>query len=165
MSSRSYRRVLYRVMLHRTYRSVRYRYWCCTELSEVSGTGIDVEPNLPKCPVQVLMSYRSYRSVRYGYWCRNELTEVSGTGIDVRTLPKCTVPILMYRPYRSIRYRYRLQYIYRRYIYRAYAVFHGGTCLGSTLYVCCSNGTLRIFNWKQNNNNNNKRSLELKKDK
>ena len=42
--------------------SVRYRCGCHTE---VSGTGIDVVPNLPNCPVPVLMSYRSYRSVRY----------------------------------------------------------------------------------------------------
>ena len=66
------------LMSYRTYRSVRYRYWCCTELTEVSGTGIDVVPNLPKCPVPVLksvpvpavpvsMSYRTYRSVRYRY--------------------------------------------------------------------------------------------------
>ena len=57
-----------------TYRGVRYR------LTEVSGTGIDVVPNLPKCPVPVFTSY--------------QLAEVSGTGIDV-------VPI-----YRSVRYRY-----------------------------------------------------------
>ena len=38
----------------RTYRSIRYRYWCRTELTEVSGTGIDVVPNLPKCPVPVI---------------------------------------------------------------------------------------------------------------
>ena len=31
---------------------------------EVSGTGIDVEPKLPKCPVPVLMSYPTYRLVR-----------------------------------------------------------------------------------------------------
>ena len=52
-------------MSYRTYRSVRYRY-CRTELTEVSGTGIDV-PNLLKCPIPVLMSYRTYPSVRYRY--------------------------------------------------------------------------------------------------
>ena len=63
---------------YRTYRSVQHRYGslyryrlqrypCRTELSEVSDTGIDVVPNLPKCPVPVLMSYRTYRSVRYRY--------------------------------------------------------------------------------------------------
>ena len=78
------------LMSYRTYRSVRYRYWCCTEITEVSGTGmkvctgtggtgIHVVPNLPTCPVPVLMSYRTYRSVWYRYWCRTELTEVSGT--------------------------------------------------------------------------------------
>ena len=75
-------------MSYRIYRSVRYRYWC-TEITEVSDTGVKVRtgidgtridvPNLPKCPVPVLM-YRTYRSVRYRYWCRTELTEVSGTG-------------------------------------------------------------------------------------
>ena len=34
-------------------------------LTEVSGTGIEVIPNLLKCWVPVLMSYRTYRSVRY----------------------------------------------------------------------------------------------------
>ena len=43
---------------YRTYRCFRYRYECCTELTEVSGTGIDVVPNLPKCPVPIWMSYR-----------------------------------------------------------------------------------------------------------
>ena len=116
-------------MSYRTYRSVRYRYWCRTELTDVSGTGIDV-PKLPKCPVPiwksvpvpavpVSISYRSYRSVRYRYWRRTELTEVSGTGIDVipkvtevsgtgidvvPNLRKCPVPVLMsYRTHRSVR--------------------------------------------------------------
>ena len=40
---------------------------CRTELIEVSGTGIDVVPNLPKCPVPVSEVYRTYRSVRYRY--------------------------------------------------------------------------------------------------
>ena len=39
------------LMSYRTYRSVRYRYGCCAEHTEVSGTGIDVVPNLPKCQV------------------------------------------------------------------------------------------------------------------
>ena len=51
-----------------------------------AGIGIDVVPNLPKCPVPVLMSYR--------------LTEVPGTGIDVvPNLPKFPLPALMYRTY------------------------------------------------------------------
>ena len=41
------------------YRYSRYRYGC-TELTEVSGTGIDAVPNLPKCPVPVLGVYRTY---------------------------------------------------------------------------------------------------------
>ena len=118
------------LMLYRTYRSVRYRYeslyryWRYrypyrTELTEMSGTDIDVAPNLPKCPVPVLMLYRNYQGVRYRYEslyryrryrypCRTELTEVSGTGIDVVPhLPKRPVPVLTsYRSYRSVRYRY-----------------------------------------------------------
>ena len=31
----------------------RYRYGCRTELTEVSGTGVDVVPNVPKYPVPV----------------------------------------------------------------------------------------------------------------
>ena len=116
------------LLMYRTYRSVRYLYWGCTELTEVcgtgmkvctgtGGTGIDV-PNLMKCPVPVLMSYRIYRSIQYRYWCGTELTEVSGSGIDdVPDLPKCPVPVrksvpiravpvsMSYRTYRSIRYR------------------------------------------------------------
>ena len=94
-----YRRFRY-LMSYRTYQRVRYRYWCCIELNEVSGTGIDVVPNSPKCSVPVpvptepvSMSYRTYRSVRDRYCCRTERTEVSGTGSD------------WYRAYRSVRYR------------------------------------------------------------
>ena len=79
---------------------------------------MDVAPNLPKCPVQVLMSYRTYRRVRYRYEslyryrryrypCRTEHTEVTTTVMDVPKLPKCPVPVLMsYRTYRSDHYRY-----------------------------------------------------------
>ena len=103
-------------MSHRTYRSVRYRYWCRTELTDVSGTGmkvctgtggtgIPVVPNIPKWPLPLWM-YRSYPSVRYRYWCRTEHTEVTTTGMDVPNLPKCPVPVLRsYRTYRSARYR------------------------------------------------------------
>ena len=45
----------------------RYRYCCPTELTEVSGTGIYVVPNLPRCPAPVLISYRTDRLVRYRY--------------------------------------------------------------------------------------------------
>ena len=80
ISYRTYRSVRYRY--ESLYRYRRYRYPCRAELTEVSGTGIDVVPNIPKCPVPVLMSYQTYR--------------VSGTGntgdmyrryASVRTVP------------------------------------------------------------------------------
>ena len=40
---------------------------CIPLPTEVSGTRIDVVPNLPKCPVPVLMSYRTYLSIRCLY--------------------------------------------------------------------------------------------------
>ena len=102
-------------MSYWTYRSVRYRYWC-TELTGVSGNGIDNVQNLPKCAVPILMFYRSDRSVRYRYaslhqyrryrcTCLSDLTEVSGTGFDVvPNLPKCPVPVsLSFWTYRSVR--------------------------------------------------------------
>ena len=48
-----------------TYESIRYRYWCRTELTEVSGTGINVVRNLPKCPVPVIrpVCLGTYRTV------------------------------------------------------------------------------------------------------
>ena len=75
-------------MSHRTYRSVRYRYWCRTETTEASVTGmkvctltgctgIHVVPNLQICP---LMLYRTYRSVPYRYWYYTKLAEESVTG-------------------------------------------------------------------------------------
>ena len=98
-------------MSYWSYRSVRYRYWCRTELTEVFGAGVYVVPNLPKCPVPVLMSYRTY-------------TEVSGIGIDVvPSLPKCPVPALWsHRTYRSVYAFYQesvedLWYLYTQYHY------------------------------------------------
>ena len=64
MSYRSYRCVRYGVVFYRAFRSVRYWYRCCTDTRTNSrtdvhtgtgGTGIDVVPNLPTCPVPVLM--------------------------------------------------------------------------------------------------------------
>ena len=95
-----------RVCSIRYRRYSRYPHGCSTELTEVSGTGIDVVPKLPKYPVPVLMLYRNGRSVRYQYEslyryrryrypCRTELTEVSGTGIDVApNLLKGPVPVI-----------------------------------------------------------------------
>ena len=51
-------KMLYRYRYQLRYRHPdwyrRYRYWCCTEITEVSGTGIDVVPNLPKRPGPVI---------------------------------------------------------------------------------------------------------------
>ena len=56
--------------------SIRYRCQFCTDTGTnfgtdvhtgTGGSGIDVVPNLPKCPVPGLISYRTYRSVRYRY--------------------------------------------------------------------------------------------------
>ena len=66
---RNYRSVRYRY--ESLYRCRRYRYSCRTELTEVSDIGIDVIPNLPKCPVPVLMLYETYRRARYRYYRRN----------------------------------------------------------------------------------------------
>ena len=118
MSYRSYRSVRYRY--ESLYRYRRYRYPCRTEVTEVSGAGIDVVPKLPKCPVPVLMSYRTYRSIRYRYPCCTEVTEVSGTGIDVvQNLPKCPVPVIpavytagmpRYVPYRTHPWKIRINF-------------------------------------------------------
>ena len=51
-----------------------------TEHTKVSGTGMDVVPNLPKGRVRVWMRYQAYQRVGYGYGCRTKLTKVSGTG-------------------------------------------------------------------------------------
>ena len=37
-----------------------------SKLTTLSGTGMDVVPNLPKCRVRVWMSYQAYQSVGYG---------------------------------------------------------------------------------------------------
>ena len=113
------------LMLYRTYRSVRYRYYLpnspkCPALlyrnylsgmklcNRTSGTGIHVVRNLPKCPgtgIDVVPKF-SYRSVRYRYWCGSELTEVSGTSntggvyrwyASVRTVPN--TPLKHFVPY------------------------------------------------------------------
>ena len=103
ISYRTYRRFRH----HYGCQSVRYLYWCHTELAEVSGTGIDVVTSIAKCPASVLMFYRTYRSVQYRYDSlyryrpyryphRTELTEVYGIGLDVvPNITKCPVPILI----------------------------------------------------------------------
>ena len=83
------------LMLYRTYRSVRYRYRCCTEFTKVFGTGMEVYTGTG------------------GIFCRcTELTEVSDMGVDVAPdLPEeCSVPVVpaiytggmpSYVPYRT----------------------------------------------------------------
>ena len=95
-------------MFYRTYRCVRYRYGGCIEHAEVSGTGVDVVPNLPKGPAPVSMSYR--------------LTEWSYTGIDALPVP---TPV------------------------QTCPVFHARTCLVSSFYICCSQGTLWIIDYSK----------------
>ena len=57
-----------------------------TELTKVSGTGMDVVPNLPKGRVRAWIRYQANQRVGYGYGCRTKLTKVSGTGgIDACT--------------------------------------------------------------------------------
>ena len=90
------------LMPHRTYQSVRYRYWCCTETTEVVWKSVPV----PAVPVSIW--HRTCPSVRYRNWCRTELTEVSSTGIDITpNLPRRPVRLLMsHRTWRSFWYRY-----------------------------------------------------------
>ena len=121
----------------------------------MSGTGIDVVQNIPKCPVLVSMLYRTHRSVRYGHeilylyrqyrypchteitvryrcGCRTERTEVSAIGTDVPILHESPVPVLMSDRYRYWhRYRLEYAYIYGQQMDRAYPVFHGCTRLHS----------------------------------
>ena len=47
------------------YRYRRYRYPCLIELIEVSGTGIDVQPNLTKYPVPVIRPVYTGSMLRY----------------------------------------------------------------------------------------------------
>ena len=58
----------------------------------MSGTGIDVVPNLPKCTVPVWTSI----PVPAAYFCRcTELTEVSDIGGDVvPDLLECPIPVV-----------------------------------------------------------------------
>ena len=68
------------------------------ELTKVSGTDMNVEPNLPKCRVRVRKSYQAYQSVGqsvgYGYGCRSELTKVLGMRMGVvPSLTTCRVRV------------------------------------------------------------------------
>ena len=97
-------------MLGRVYRCHTRGIFCGrTILTEMSGTGIDVVLNVPKCRVPVLKSIRTYRGVGYRYRVRNELHRIVREGIEAvpiyfggvntpgiryHTLPKCRVPVL-----------------------------------------------------------------------
>ena len=54
------------------YTGTRGSFGGSTELTEVSGTGIEVVPNLPKCRVPILKSGRTHRSVGYRYRAQTE---------------------------------------------------------------------------------------------
>ena len=94
------------------------------------STSMDVVPNIPKCPIPVLI-YRNNRSVRYGheslyryrYPCRTELTEVSGIGIDViPNLPKCPVPVIPAVCFCRYRTEHMLEYCYMLYYHHLFVV-------------------------------------------
>ena len=63
---------------YRTYQSVGYRYRKTVKLEEVSGTGIEKIPNLPKCQITVSRPYR---------------TNTRTPGIPVEGLPVPGVPV------------------------------------------------------------------------
>ena len=87
------------LMSLRSYRTVRYRYWCRTKLFPRVRYGANFLPYLSKCLVLELLSYRSYRSARYRYWSRSKRSQAYGNGIDVLpTLSKCPVPELLPYP-------------------------------------------------------------------
>ena len=69
------------------------------ELTEVSGTGIEVEPNIPKCWAPVSKSDRTYRRVGHRYRYDTGRTKVSGT--DIELLSKSD------RTYRRVGHRHR----------------------------------------------------------
>ena len=93
--SRSYRTDT-GIQSYRTQQSVRHWYRVCAEVTNVSGTGTELVPNLPIYRLPVSNLHRTYRSVGYSYrHCtqhtevpgtgigkKNELTQVSGTGIE-----------------------------------------------------------------------------------
>ena len=77
---------------YRIYQSVGEGYRTRTELTKVSGTGIELVPNLQGRTWDqgvllhqgiLLRAYRTYQSVGYGFECRTELTKGSGRGTDV----------------------------------------------------------------------------------
>lgn len=53
----------------------------------MSGTGLEVVPNVPKCGVRVYMSYRTCRSIGYGYGSRTEPYRGVGVRVWITYLP------------------------------------------------------------------------------
>ena len=99
--------------------NVGYGCGCRTELTKVSGTGMDVVPNLPKCGVRVWMSYRTYQRVGEGYGCFIKLTKGVGYGTAACTRTRTRPHVFQqgrtryqgilqreYRTYQSVGYGY-----------------------------------------------------------
>ena len=65
----------------------------CTEFAQVSRTGIDIAPNLTKCPIPVWKSVPV--AAGYRYLCRTEHSNVSGKDADVvPNYSKSPVPVI-----------------------------------------------------------------------
>ena len=77
----------YEAILGRVYRYPECFWWV---YRTVSGTGVEVIPNVPKCRVLVLRAYRTYRNVGYRYRARTEYPYSRCT--LVHTLTKHTRP-------------------------------------------------------------------------
>ena len=93
------------LMPYRTHRSVRYRSWC-TEVTQVSGTGIDV-PNLPKCPVPVIPAvYRTHPLIFLYFFCQNV------PGININSTQKYIGP-----HHEHVIFIFYLEVLYSEYIF------------------------------------------------
>ena len=83
------------------------RVFCCgrTELTKVSGTGMDVVPNLPKSRVRVWMSCQAYQRVGYGTAACTRTRTQPRVLQQGRTRYQGILP-LAYRTYQSVGYGY-----------------------------------------------------------
>ena len=78
-----------------------------SELAEVSGAGVPVISNLPKCRAPVLKPYRTYRRVGYRYRVRANYTGSVGRVLrPYRPIAVWKIPpgINWYVPYRTKTY-------------------------------------------------------------